>query len=154
MASPPRKRPSSRLAIGVALGCLVALAAAAVAVAGAKPGGSYSGSTGRNMAGITFGVSANAAKVKDISMLYLPTFCSGGPSPSHVKFKNADIRNDKFTASGKEFDFNEQVVAHATMTGKFLSRKKEQGKLTVQYSGFPGCSGTTDYETKLVRFPG
>jgi hypothetical protein len=142
-------------ATAVALGCLAALAAtAAIAVAGAKPGGAYSGQTDRNQAGVTFGVSANGEKVKGIRMIYLPTFCSGGTPVRNVKFKNADIRNDKFTASGKEFDPDGNVIAHATMTGKFLSRKKEQGELTVHYTNLPGCSGTTKYSTKLVQFPG
>ena len=137
----------------MAIACAASLVVAAAAMAGAKPGGAYSGSAKQNQVGITFGVSSKGTKVTGINMIYLPTFCPSGVPVRNVKFKSADIRRDKFTASGKEYGTSGQVIAKATMTGKFLSKKREQGKLTVDYLALPGCSGTTTYETKLVQLP-
>jgi hypothetical protein len=149
-----RKPSSHSLRITLALACTVSVTVAAAAMASAKPGGAYSGSAKQNMVGITIGVSSKGTKVTNINMIYLPTFCPGGVPVRNVKFKSADIRDDRFTATGKEYGPSGEVIAKATMTGKFLSKKREQGKLTVKYLSLPGCSGTTSYETKLVQLPG
>ena len=149
MAMPIDTRRSRWLIAVLALIGVGILAGAAIAVAGAKHGGSYSGTTKQGPVGISFQVSGSGKKVKHITASTFPLFCQGGGPPSQIIIKNAKIKNNKFTTTGKEINGND-VLATATLTGKFTSSTKEKGKLKVDYLKAPTCSGKTTYSTTFI----
>jgi hypothetical protein len=154
MTNFPHWHLTSRL-VGMSILALGAVLATAVIAFAAHPvkGATYSGTVKQGNILITFHVSSDGKKVTKLRPNSLPLFCQGGGGPTVLKFKNARVSSKgKFKTTGTE-TANGKLIAKASVTGKFLTQRREKGSLKVTYTHAPDCSGSTTYTTATSARP-
>jgi hypothetical protein len=146
---------ASRRAILVgsaALAVAAILATAGIALA-ARPvkGAKYSGPVDVTAAlTLSFKVSGSGKKVTAIKVSpSLPNSCGyGGPLPTQTS-NPAKIKHGKFTAKVTDTTTNGDVSTTAKITGKFLAKRKEKGRIKATVPSNESCNGSFSYATKV-----
>jgi hypothetical protein len=128
---------------------LFALAALAVAATPVK-GGKYKGTlTGQSGERVTFNVSSNGTKVTNMRVgPYPPNKCGAGGQPPKQSSDTASIKSGKFTAHISYRSTTGKLIAETTVTGEFLTNRKEKGTVKGTISGASQCTGSFPYTTK------
>ena len=74
--------------------------------------------------------------------------CGSGGEPPAQSSKPAPIKNGKFTAK-VVYRNGDEVVARATVTGRFLRHGKEKGTVTAVSLGDAPCEQSMPYRTHV-----
>ena len=100
---------------------------------------------------VSFKVSRSGNKVTSLKVTpTLPNGCGyGGPPPTQTS-KSAKIKDGKFTAKVTEKSAT-TVVETAKITGTFLAKGKEKGKIKATLPNAQSCSGSFSYSTKAEK---
>ena len=101
---------------------------------------------------VSFKVSRSGKRVSSLKVSpSLPNSCGyGGPPPTQTS-KPAKIADGKFTAKITEKAGNGTVAARATITGRFLAKRKEKGTIKTSVPAATSCNGTFSYSTKVKK---
>lgn len=139
--------------IALILAAMVAILGVALAAAPVK-GAKYSGPVKVTATlTVSFKVSQSGKKVSSLKVSpSLPNSCGyGGPLPTQTS-KSAGIKDGKFTAKVTQKSSTTGAVTEtAKVTGTFLAKGKEKGKIKATLPNAQSCSGSFSYSTKAGK---
>jgi hypothetical protein len=143
------RRQLKRLAKTIVPVLLIVLATAVAALAATPKSGAYFGRTKAGEVEVEFSVPASLKKVRDLTSGEIPQYCAGGGIPTQtLQWGDMTIKAGKFSGKVAE-KAKGQVVAHGTISGKFLAGGKVTGTLKSVFST-SSCSGQTTFTAQLT----